>query len=188
HRLVRRTNAREMLIYTDGSCYGHKDRNGISQRRGGCAFIFKPSPYNLQEKSCSFRLERLGPTGVEYPQTSNRAKLRAVIAALQFRVWRGEHFKSIVIGTDSEYVVLGITDLIETWAQTEWQTFGGTTVKNKDLWKLLLVEINKLAKEGCEVHFWLLPIHHNEEADWLAKEATTEPDVPKYLKYFGALV
>lgn len=49
----------------------------------------------------SDRLELEGPFGDSHQQTSIRAELRAVIAALSSRVWRGEGFKTIVVATDS---------------------------------------------------------------------------------------
>ena len=50
-----------------------------------------------------------GPFGDPGIQSSNRAELRAVIAALEFQVWDDESLKTVVIATDSEYVTLGAT-------------------------------------------------------------------------------
>ena len=65
----------------------------------------------------SGRLEKKGPFGDNSIQTSNRAELRAVIAALQFRYWPGEGFYTFVVATDSEYVVEGSTKWAKTWAK-----------------------------------------------------------------------
>lgn len=84
HRFVRRTNDRERLVYTDGSCLDQNDATDTMIRRAGCAVVFRPAPYATDERVNAFRLEAKGPTGVEAPQTSNRAELRAVIGALHF--------------------------------------------------------------------------------------------------------
>jgi ribonuclease HI len=107
HRFIRNSDPREILIYTDGSCLD----NGQSNPRGGCAFVYRPSAYtqtgSLTHRGIiPFRLETKGPTGYSYKQTSNRAELRAVIAALQFRDWSmdcNRSWRSLVIATDSEY-------------------------------------------------------------------------------------
>lgn len=57
----------------------------------------------------AFRLEKHGPSGVPAEHTSNRAKLRAVIAALQFRTWGSEGWRRVVVLTDLEYIVWGAT-------------------------------------------------------------------------------
>lgn len=49
--------------------------------------------------------------------TNNRAKMRAVIAALEFRAWADEGWRSIVIATDLEYVVRGATEWLPRWVQ-----------------------------------------------------------------------
>jgi ribonuclease HI len=70
----------------------------------------------------NFHLEKEGPFGEPSLQTSNRAELRAVIAALRFRAWQGEGFKSLVIATDSEYVVEGATNWARGWLRNNWRT------------------------------------------------------------------
>lgn len=82
----------------------------------------------------NFHLEKEGPFGDSSPQTSNRAELRSVIAALRYRVWQGEGFKSLLIFTDSEYVVEGSTNWVRGWLQNKWRTRSGP-VKNKDWWE-----------------------------------------------------
>jgi ribonuclease HI len=80
-RFVNQDNPNEFLIYTDGCCLN----NGQANPRAGCSAIFRPPtrtrPYYGR---VSFALENRGPTGEPHPQTSNRAELRAVIAALRF--------------------------------------------------------------------------------------------------------
>ena len=178
HRFVRRNVPFEMLIYTDGSCLDQNDAMNTSIRRAGCSFVFKPEPYTMQERSVAFRLEAKGPTGQESVQTSNRAELRAVIAALECRRWEGERWKRMVIATDSEYVVLGITQRIEEWVDRRWRNSAGKAIKNRDLWQYLLDRINLMGERGVEVVFWRIPRELNTQADGLAREAARSQDAP----------
>jgi ribonuclease HI len=136
----------------------------------------------------SFHLEKKGPFGDPSPQTSNRAELRAVIAALRFRVWEGEGFKSIVIATDSEYVAEGATTWVRTWVKNGWNGRAGP-VKNKDMWQALLGEFERCHDNGLEVLFWRIPREQNTHADQWAKAGAGEEDVKdKFIDIMGVLV
>ena len=73
------------------------------------------------------------PFGDDVPQTSNRAELPAVIAALRFRYWPGEGFCTFVFATDSVYVVEGSSSWAGTGLRNGWTTSAGLAVKNGDL-------------------------------------------------------
>ena len=118
-----------------------------------------------------------GPTGQRYPHTSNRAELRAIIAALQFRPWDREQFKRIVIATDSSYAVSGATEWVFVWLNNGWRTSKGEPVKNRDLWELLVKEVKGFQKKGVRVLFWQIPRELNAEADRLAKRAAASGEV-----------
>ena len=136
------------------------------------------------------RLETTGPTGEIYTQTSNRAELRAVIAALQFLDWSADcnrSWRSLVFATDSEYVAVNATERIERWEATGWKlaSYKGRApepVKNQDLWKLLLKQIRYLQGNGVNVAFWRIPREWNERADESAKEAAERGEVLKFRK------
>ncbi|KAL9087243.1 MAG: hypothetical protein Q9165_006737 [Trypethelium subeluteriae] len=198
-RLIRISNPREFLIYTDGSCI----RNGAENAAGGCAFVFRPetsvsmiprhcaSGYDIRSMNlhtrgdCKFRLETHGPNGEAVEQTSNRAELRAVIGALQFRFWTGEGFQRLVIATDSSYVVGGCTEWVKKWQQNGWNTAAGKPVKNRDLWEEIIKEMDRWSERGMEVQFWLLPRSLNSVADELAKEAANLPPKEDWGKIYG---
>jgi ribonuclease HI len=189
NRFVRRSNADEILIYTDGACLN----NGQPNPTAGCAFVFHP-PQALPSKpqqavvgTIAFRLENHGPTGTPQPQTSNRAELRAVIAALQFRVWVGEGWKRLVIATDSEYVVNGATKWARDWERKGWVTAKKEPVKNRDLWELLLREVRKHAEMGLAVLFWRIPRELNRDADEAAKKAAASDEVGEFVKSAGMM-
>ncbi|CAD6452996.1 8c48b181-f435-4bf8-ae0d-39208a787be9 [Sclerotinia trifoliorum] len=189
HRFIRRTNPHEILIYTDGACLS----NGLANPRGGCGLIVSPT------HKVNFRLENTGPTDEPHPQTSNRAELRAVIAALQHRYWQGDcmgAWTRLVIATDSEYVVLGATERIRGWNTRGRRTNAGKPVKNQDLWKKLIHEIQKLDEpqtfmqppHGTSVSFWRIPREWNEDADAEAKKGAELEDVQRYTEILGVMI
>ncbi|TFK38678.1 ribonuclease H-like domain-containing protein [Crucibulum laeve] len=153
-----------VLIFADGAALD----NGRDTVRAGCGMMVVPLSDGL-----SFPLERVS----DEPLTSNRAELRAAVEALRLRVWTGEGFKKIVIGTDSEYMVKGVNEWYPKWQQNGWKTNNGTHVKNKDLWEMLITEIEKWEKVGVPVQFYLMKRRFNK-ADAAAKEAALIKDVP----------
>lgn len=170
-----------MLVMTDGSCLA----NGTADARAGWAFIFGPG----SEGVVSGPLEQKGPDDELHAVTSNRAELRAAIAALEFRVWWGEGWERIVIATDSEYVVDGATAWLRSWAARRWRTSGGSPVQNRDLWEKLSERMGMLAEGGCEVSFWRVPRAWNTEADQAAKAAAERGgSVAEYGAQEGILV
>lgn len=177
-RFTRISNPKEVLIFTDGACLN----NGQANPEAGWAFHNKPG-----SKAVSGRLEERGPFGAEAPQTSNRAELRAVIAALGFRAWDGEGFSRLVIATDSSYVVDGATKWTQIWMKNEWQKVSGGPVANRDLWELLLGEVERWHKRHVEILFWKISRSANLEADRAAKEAAQKADVAEYQDIIGIM-
>ncbi|PMD22565.1 ribonuclease H-like protein [Hyaloscypha hepaticicola] len=184
---VAHRDSRELLVYMDGACIN----NGQANSQAGCAFVTHcsdgiPRPWNPPKGAYSmngmvfFRLEDVGPTGLRKIQTSNRAELRAVLAALQwFRVghtdlefWRPKECAKLIIATDSTYVVNGATKWARTWESNGWKLSSGETVKNQDLWEELLKRFRCLQAERCEnISIWHIPREQNDTADRGAKYA-----------------
>ncbi|KAK4216840.1 hypothetical protein QBC37DRAFT_415892 [Rhypophila decipiens] len=203
-RFVNRFDSREMLLVIDGSCINNG--RSISQDEaptGGCSFMYKSSsssstsyntvaagdpitfpflnnkgtgPTSTPTGSVAFRLEDHGPTGHFAEHTSNRAKLRAVIAALQFRPWAGEGWRRVVILTDLSYIVYGATAWLPRWVARRWRKPkrsprsedgrpGSRFYANRDLWEELQRRIEELRGNGCEVSFWLVPGAGYDDAD-----------------------
>ena len=173
-RFVSRYNSREMLLVVEGSCTnngGHGPQAGPPT--AGASFMFKGGstgttttmPFLKQGKGCThisgtiaFRLERQGPRNDgAVAHTSNRAKLRAVIAALEFRNWHAEGWRRVVVVTDLEYVVHGATRWVPTWTRRRWRNKKGAPVANRDLWEQLQARVDAMRAGGAEVAFWLLP-------------------------------
>jgi ribonuclease HI len=184
-RFTHRSNSTELLIYTDGACLN----NGLPDSAAGWGFVFRASEANHPEIGrVSGRLEAHGPSGEPHPQTSNRAELRAVIAALQFQAWFGEGWERLVIATDSEYIVRGATEWVRIWGRNGWVTSNRTAVKNRDLWEELLGEVIGHRERGMEICFWRIPRVWNEEADRAARAGATEEPRRNFITTIGLAV
>lgn len=165
-RFIKHDDCTEFLIYT-GAASIEVDQD----QRASCS-LFAGGGVAGQ---LSFRLEERGPTGIAYALTKERAELRAVIAALQWRSWnKAEGFKSVVIGISSQYVAEGVAQCCDNWARNGWLTADGSTVTvvpNEDLWKLLLAEISLVQEyDGLRVRLFRIPKH--QAVEQAAIEAT----------------
>lgn len=215
-RFINRFDSREMLLVVDGSCVNngrHADR--LEPPVGGCSFMFKATPSMTlpnpttpltfpflnpagQEASGSmaFRLEREGPNGEPVEHTSNRVKLRAVIAALQFCAWGAEGWRRVVILTDLEYIVRGATAWLPQWVRRRWRKPGGQgRYLNRDLWEELHYRIVELQAQGCDVSFWL--VTNERESQFIAQakaaaraaaRAHPEAHVDRFTKMCGIML
>jgi ribonuclease HI len=171
-RFVHRDNWRRMMAYTDGACAN----NGQLDPQAGWAVVYGwmgegDGDDGSGYASVSARLERRGPFGHETVPTSNRAELRAVIAALRLRDWSSDKFDNIVLATDSTYVVDGATRWAKSWVHNGWKTHTGDDVKNRDLWEVLLGEVERWHERGVWVELWRIPRELNTAADAAAKKA-----------------
>ena len=151
-RFVRKSNPREFLIFIDGCCL----YEGTPEARAGYGVLWGP------ECKLSVRLEGYGP------QTLNEAELEAAIAALSLRAWSGEGFNSMVLASDSENVMLGISERLHGWIQASWITATGR-IKDRNLWELLLAKLRVMDNTGIMVKFWWIPRGCNGEAHQLAR-------------------
>jgi ribonuclease HI len=71
--------------------------------------------------------------GGESATTNNRMELIAVIEALNAL----KRPSKVVLHTDSQYVMKGITEWLRGWKARGWKTAAKEPVKNVDLWKRL---------------------------------------------------
>ncbi|KAK0702891.1 hypothetical protein B0T21DRAFT_254336, partial [Apiosordaria backusii] len=168
-RFVNRFNSREILLVVDGSCINNgRHRDKSSSPIGGSSFTFKNTPGTSTSAvtlpfteentgpitgTIAFRLEEEGPQGDVVDHTSNRAKLRAVIAALQFRAWHGEGWRRVVVLTDLEYIVRGATEWLPRWVSRRWRRKPragrvGRRYANRDLWEELQYTMEELRRGG----------------------------------------
>ena len=134
-------------IFTDGACSGNPGP-------GGWAAILRSGTH---EKEIS---------GGERATTNNRMEMMAVIQALGTL----KKPSTVIVHTDSRYVMDGVTVWMKRWKSNGWKTAGKKPVKNEDLWRALDEAVN-----GHDVHWRWVRGHaghpENERADALARAA-----------------
>jgi ribonuclease HI len=111
--------------------------------------------------------------GGAYNTTNNRMELRAAIEALEYLPDDSE----VTMYCDSQYVVKGISEHIESWKFRRWRTSANAPIKNRDLWERLEVQNNRHRV------VWLWVRGHNgdegnEHADYLAGLGIPEKRTP----------
>jgi ribonuclease HI len=135
---------RSIEIYTDGACRGNPGPGGW-----GALLVAGRHRKTLH--------------GGEPETTNNRMELKAAIEALNAL----KRPSSVVLHTDSKYVMHGVTEWMHNWKKRGWKTANKKPVKNQDLWMAL--------DEATQRHDirWVWVKGHsghdgNEEADALA--------------------
>lgn len=120
---------KEVLLYTDGACKYNPGPGGW-----GCVLIYK-----------GIEKEIFG--GVP-DTTNNRMEIFAVIQGLKAL----KEPCKISIYSDSSYVVNAFKEgWVWSWIKKDWKLSGGSTVKNVDLWKSLMFELQKHEYEFIKV-------------------------------------
>lgn len=148
--------SRHWVAYTDGSCLGNR-RNNKHARAGVGVFFGDDAPPSLNVSE---------PLRFEGPHTNQRAEVAACIRAVQQLEALGQPF-SLLIRTDSQYVVKSMQSWIKGWLRNGWRSYGGGAVQNRDLLEPLweLVSRYGVQLEHVAGH---AGIYGNEMADWLA--------------------
>ncbi len=138
-------NQNIISIFTDGSSLGNPGPGGF-----GAIVIFDD------------KVKELG--GGETPTTNNRMELSATIGALTF-IRKSD--KQIVLHTDSQYVINGITKWVFGWQKNNWITSTKTEVSNRDLWEKLSEAVTgkKIEWKHVDGH---VSVAGNERADRIA--------------------
>ncbi len=137
---------KKVTIYTDGACSGNP---GI----GGWAAVLV---YNGIKKEIS---------GYDKSTTNNRMELFAVIQGLRCLNQRCD----VDICTDSQYIADAFNKgWLGSWQNGGWKTASKNDVKNQDLWKALLYEVNKHKTQFVKVKGHA-DVELNELCDKLAR-------------------
>lgn len=110
----------QVEIYTDGACKGNPGVGGW-----GALLICKGVEKELW--------------GGEPNTTNNRMELMAAIGAL-IALTRP---CSVLLVTDSQYVMKGIQEWMPNWKKRGWKTAAKEPVKNADLWQALDEQVNR---------------------------------------------
>ncbi len=121
----------DFIIYADGACIGNPGPGGV-----GVVILNSDGTVYTE---CS---------GTAHDTTNNQMELCAVITALQHCPDGG-----ILVMTDSEYVVKGMTAWIEGWKDNGWRNSNKKPVANKKLWLQLDGEVQ--ARAGDVTWRWI---------------------------------
>ena len=138
---------KEVTIYTDGACSGNPGAGGW-----GTILV-----YEGREKELF---------GGEIETTNNRMELSAVIAGLSAL----KEPCRVTLTTDSQYVVNAIEKgWLDAWQKNNWRKSDKKEVLNIDLWRALLILLEK-----HEIEFVWVKGHnghpYNERCDKLATD------------------
>ncbi|KAG9309705.1 ribonuclease H-like protein [Chiua virens] len=174
------------VVYTDGAC----TNNGAIGAVSGIGIAFGTEG---EEKGYQFSIpvdDNLDPGG---KRTNQRAEL---LAALEGLKKIGDHDRgffahssstrtrpgksSIVVTTDSRYVVEGMTRWLPKWKANGMRKASKQRPSNLDLFLKLDTEMTKREQEhDCNVMFWYIAREYNAIADGLAKHgANSAANVP----------
>jgi ribonuclease HI len=85
--------------------------------------------------------------GFEETTTNNRMELMAAIMALEWIRLEKMTDESILVFSDSKYVIQGITEWIKGWQKNGWRSAGKKSVLNRDLWERLSAAASGLSIE-----------------------------------------
>ena len=134
-------------LYTDGACSGNPGPGGW-----GALLRFKGVEKEL--------------SGADAQTTNNRMEMMGAIVALESLT----RPSTVVMTTDSKYVMDGITKWVKGWQARGWKTAAKEPVKNQDLWQRLL-----LAVKPHQIRWEWVKGHNdhpeNERVDQLAVNA-----------------
>ena len=114
----------EVLVWTDGACQGNPGPGGWA------AIVVDDDGHPIAERSGGA------------PQTTNN--IMEMTAALEGMRALPDG-SSVVVVTDSRYLLDGMTSWMGGWKQRGWRTAGGGPVKNKQLWLELEAETQRHA-------------------------------------------
>jgi ribonuclease HI len=112
------------IIFTDGACTGNPGPGGWA------AIVVTPAG----------EVRELG--GANPATTNNRMEMMGTLQGL--RSISPTETSSLVVYTDSTYVIRGITQWIWGWRSKGWKNAEGGEVSNRDLWEELSKEVSRL--------------------------------------------
>ncbi|KAJ6109942.1 hypothetical protein N7486_002177 [Penicillium sp. IBT 16267x] len=152
-----------LVIAIDGAC-SNNGKDGARSAIG--VFHGYDSDFNV-----SYPLDYLDR------HTNQIAELAACLKALSDAIiiqaeWEmaGDRLGTIVIKSDSEYVVRGLTEWLPKWKKNGWKNAKGFPVANSAYFKRMERLIEQL-EQDISVKFWMIPRERNRMADSLAKSA-----------------
>ncbi|EAW07832.1 putative ribonuclease H1 [Aspergillus clavatus NRRL 1] len=155
--------AKSIVVAVDGACL----YNGRAQARASLGVYWGANNYFNTGIV-------LDPTD---RQTNQVAELQACLEALgnlddvSCAHPAGDRLSTVVIKSDSEYMVRGITEWFPSWRNQRWRNYRGMPVTNLEYFRMIDEYIEDWEAQGLSVKFWLVPRSMNRMADGLAKDA-----------------
>jgi ribonuclease HI len=152
-----------IVIYTDGASKGNPGPGGW----GAVVSYQKPSSGEKGIKNQEWVTE-IG--GHEEHTTNNRMELTAAIEVFKYidSLSKVIIHGSVLVYTDSEYLMKGITQWIHSWQEKGWKTAGKKPVLNQDLWQTLLI-----LTDGKDLRWKYVAGHSGEKYNERADEVAT---------------
>lgn len=149
---------KSIVVYTDGAVPNNQVKGN---RKGGVGVFFAPE----DSRNISWRIKETSNVKV----TNQVCELLACIKALESIVSTEKiSTKSIIIKTDSMYIVNTINDWAKKWEKANWKKADKKPIQNEDLVKkLFYLAVNLNAKFiHVRAHTTAPGIDSQEYADW----------------------
>ena len=148
---------KDILIFTDGSARGNPGPGGW-----GAIVVYDG------------KVVELG--GNDAHTTNNKMELAGAIGALEFVKKEIKSPSPIIVISDSEYVVKGMTQWLSNWKKNNWRTAARKPVLNQEYWQTLSALV-----EGLKIE-WKNVLGHsghdaNERCDLIATSFADENPV-----------
>jgi ribonuclease HI len=112
---------KNIIIYCDGACLGNPGPGGYA-----ALLMLRHAPDKERVVS-----------GYEYETTNNRMELRAAIEGLRAL----KHSCNVVIYSDSQYVIKGMTEWMPNWQKMGFKNARKQNIANADLWRDLVAAV-----------------------------------------------
>lgn len=157
------------VISIHGACFNDSNNEARAAR---CVFFGFENAMNF---AC--------PLEPGHRQTGQLAELGACIYALTkvekfLQKWKRDRTRghlpsrlhTVIIKSDSSYIVNGITEWVQKWKSNGWKNCKGQPVANVESWKLVDDLVGKLEKE-IGVKFWLVSREANAMAEVAGRRA-----------------
>jgi ribonuclease HI len=154
--------------YIDGSCRGNPGPGGY-----GAVFIFDP-----EKGEKATKIHEIG--GFSAQTTNNQMELQAVIAAIEEigPYLAKNKDNSLILHSDSSYVVVGVNSWLAGWKQKGWKTASKSPVLNREYWmhidELMAQHRGQITVSKVAGHAGVL---HNERADVIATMSADKEEV-----------
>ncbi|KAH7888276.1 ribonuclease H-like domain-containing protein [Phlebopus sp. FC_14] len=173
----------QRIVFTDGAC----TNNGHDGATSGIGIVIGGEDDEMFQYQWSFPIDdTLDPDG---RRTNQRAELLAALEGLKMicdfdeecladsKQTRKHGFEqaNIIVTTDSEYVVKGMTEWVPAWKARGWRKSDGSRPCNLDLFQRLEEEVEiRERRHSCKVKFWYVERRYNHLADAMAKRGARD--------------